>query len=46
MHCMFLVALMIGIVAILSVFILTPFICDYAFWVMTTAFLLLAGSRR
>jgi len=43
---MFLVALVIGIVAILGVFIEIPIISEYAFWVMTGAFLLLAGSRR
>ena len=46
MHWMFVVALMIGILAIVSIFVFIPFVTEYAFWVMTAAFLLLAGSRR
>jgi len=46
MHWMFVVALMIGILAIVSVFVFIPFVSEYAFWVMTAAFLLLAGSRH
>ena len=45
MHWMFVVALMIGILAIVSVFVFIPFVSEYAFWVMTAAFLLLAGAR-
>jgi hypothetical protein len=45
MHWMFVVALMIGILAILSIFVFIPFVTEYAFWVMTAAFLLLAGAR-
>jgi hypothetical protein len=46
MHWAFLVALVIGIVAIIAVFVEIPFISAYAFWVMTAAFLMLASTRR
>jgi hypothetical protein len=40
-----LIALVIGILAILGVFIEIPFVSEYAFWVMTAAFLMLASLR-
>jgi hypothetical protein len=40
-----LIALVIGIMAILGVFIEIPFVSEYAFWVMTAAFLMLASLR-
>jgi hypothetical protein len=46
MHWGFLVALVIGIVAIIAVFVEIPFISEYAFWVLTGAFLLLASTRH
>ena len=46
MHWMFVVALIIGIIAIVSIFVFIPFVTEYAFWVLTAAFLLLAGARR
>jgi hypothetical protein len=46
MHWGFLVALVIGIVAIIAVFVEIPIISDYAFWVMTGAFLLVASTRH
>jgi hypothetical protein len=46
MHWGFLIALVIGIVAILAVFVEIPIISEYAFWVMTGAFLLIASTRH
>jgi hypothetical protein len=46
MHWGFLVALVIGIVAIIAVFVEIPIISAYAFWVMTSAFLLIASTRH
>jgi hypothetical protein len=40
-----LIALVIGIMAIVGVFIEIPFVSQYAFWVMTVAFLMLASVR-
>ncbi len=40
-----LIALVIGIMAIVGVFIEIPFVSQYAFWVMTVAFLMLASTR-
>jgi hypothetical protein len=40
-----LIALVIGIMAIVGVFIEIPFVSQYAFWVMTVAFLMLASLR-
>jgi hypothetical protein len=40
-----LIALVLGIIAILGVFIEIPFVSEYAFWVMTVAFLMLASLR-
>lgn len=40
-----LIALVLGIVAILGVFIEITFVSEYAFWVMTAAFLMLASLR-
>ena len=40
-----LIALVIGIMAILAVFIEIPFVSEYAFWFMTVAFLMLASHR-
>ena len=42
----FLVALVIGIVAIIAVFVEIPIISEYAFWVLTGAFLLTASTRH
>jgi hypothetical protein len=39
----FIASLVIATLAILGVFIEIPIVSDYAFWVMTGAFLLLAG---
>jgi hypothetical protein len=36
-------ALLIAILAIVSVFVEIPIVSDYAFWVMTGAFLLVVG---
>jgi hypothetical protein len=46
MHWGFLIALVIGIVAIIAVFVEIPIISDFAFWVMTLAFLLTASTRH
>jgi hypothetical protein len=46
MHWVFLIALVTAILAILGVFIEIPFISEYAFWVMTAAFLMLASTRH
>jgi hypothetical protein len=39
----FVAALLIAILAIVSVFVEIPIVSDYAFWVMTGAFLLVVG---
>ena len=44
MHLGFLVALVIGIVAIIAVFVEIPIISDYAFWVLLVAYLIIVGS--
>jgi len=46
MHWGFLIALMIGIVAIIAVFVEIPIISEYAFWVLAGAFLLTASTRH
>jgi uncharacterized membrane protein len=46
MHWVFLIALVTAILAILGVFIEIPFVSEYAFWVMTAAFLMLASTRH
>jgi UPF0716 family protein affecting phage T7 exclusion len=46
MHWVVLIALLIGITAIIGVFVFIPFVSDYAFWVMTSAFIMLASARR
>jgi hypothetical protein len=46
MHLGFLVALVIGIVAIIAVFVEIPIISDYAFWVMTAAFLMVVSTSH
>ena len=46
MHWGFLIALVIGIVAIIAVFVEIPIISEYAFWVLTGAFLLTASTRH
>jgi hypothetical protein len=39
----FVASLLIAILAIVSVFVEIPIVSDYAFWVMTGAFLLVVG---
>jgi hypothetical protein len=45
MHWGFIASLVIAIVAIVGVFASIPIISDYAFWVMTGAYIVLAGAK-
>ena len=42
----FIASLVMAILGIVGVFITIPIISDYAFWVMTGAFLLTASTRH
>jgi uncharacterized membrane protein len=40
----FIIAVVIAIIAIIGVFVAIPFVSAYAFWIMTLAFVILAGA--
>jgi hypothetical protein len=40
----FIIAVIIAIIAVVGLFVTIPFISLYAFWVMTLAFVVLAGA--
>jgi len=40
----FIIAVVIAIVAVLGLFVAIPFVSLYAFWLMTLAFVILAGA--
>lgn len=40
----FIIALIIAVLAIIGLFVTIPFVTVYAFWVMTLAFVILAGA--
>lgn len=46
LHVWFALSLMMAIAAVVGVFIFIPFVSAYAFWIMITAYVILASSRR
>ena len=42
----FMFSLILALVAIVSAFILIPYVSGYAFWCVVAAYVILAGSRR
>jgi hypothetical protein len=40
----FIIAVVIAVIAVIGLFVTIPFISLYAFWVMTLAFVILAGA--
>lgn len=45
MHWGFIASLVIAILAIVGVFVDIPIVSNYAFWVMTVAYIVLAGAK-
>ena len=41
----YVVSLVVAELAVIAVFVYIPFVSDYAFWLMTAAFVMLAGHR-
>jgi hypothetical protein len=46
LHIWFAISLIMATAAIVSVFTFIPFVSAYAFWIATTAWVLLASSHR
>ena len=44
MHFSFALSLVLALLAVVGVFIEIPFVSNYAFWVLTTAYIILASS--